>query len=283
MGSSIDTEAIGNSVENSVQNLTQNGWGVALKTVLFAVVILFACLIVKHILLKILKKALDKGHIEKSFHTFIFSGLNILLWFITILLVAESFGIKANSLLALVGVVGLAVSLSVKDSLSNLAGGMTILSTQPFKVGDYVEIGSTGGVILEIGMVYTKLNTMDNRRILVPNSLVVDAQVTNYSTEELRRIDIKLSASYDASVEKVKDTIQAVIAVQDKILPQPAPFARLSAYRDSAMEYTVRVWCKNDDYWDIYHDLLEQIKTAFDQEKISIPYPQLEVSLRRED
>lgn len=282
MGTSIDTEAIGDSVESGVQTITQNGWEGALKIVLWSLAILFVCLIVKHILLKILKKGLDKSRIEKSFHTFIFSGVNILLWFLTILLVAESLGIKANSLLALVGIAGLAVSLSVKDSLANLAGGMTILSTQPFKVGDYVEIGTTGGVVLEIGMVYTKLNTMDNRRILVPNSLVVDAQVTNYSTEELRRIDLKLTASYDASVEKVKNAIQAVIAAQEKILQTPAPFARLSSYGDSAMEYTVRVWCKNEDYWDIYYDLLEQIKTEFDRENISIPYPQLEVALRRE-
>ncbi len=280
MGTSLDTEAIGNTVETGVQALTKNGWSGALKIVLISMAVLVICLIVKHILLKILEKGLNKSRIEKSFHTFIFSGINILLWFITILLVAESFGIKANSLLALVGVIGLAISLAVKDSLANLAGGMTILSTQPFKVGDYVEIGSTGGSVLEIGMVYTKLNTLDNRRILVPNSLVVDAQVTNYSTEALRRIDLKLTASYDAPVEKVKETIQGVIAAQEKILEEPAPFARLSSYGDSAMEYTVRVWCNNADYWDIYHDLLEGIKTAFDREKISIPYPQLEVALR---
>ena len=178
-------------------------------------------------------------------------------------------------------ILGLAVSLSVKDSLSNLAGGLTILGTKPFKVGDYVEIGETGGTVQEIGLVYTKLTTIDNRRILMPNSLVVDAQVTNYTTEPLRRVDLTVSASYDAPVEKVKQTIQGVLKDHDKILLDPPPFARLSGYGDSAMEYTIRVWCENGDYWTVYHDLLEEIKTAFDREHISIPYPHLEVKLHQ--
>ena len=124
------------------------------------------------------------------------------------------------------------------SSLSNLAGGLTILGTKPFKVGDYVEIGETGGTVQEIGLVYTKLTTIDNRRILMPNSLVVDAQVTNYTTEPLRRVDLTVSASYDAPVEKVKQTIQGVLKDHDKILLDPPPFARLSGYGDSAMEYT---------------------------------------------
>ena len=197
-------------------------------------------------------------------------------------MVADALGINASSLLALVGVLGLAVSLSVKDSLSNLAGGLTILGTRPFKVGDYVEIGSNSGTIQEIGLVYTSLTTVDNRRILVPNSVVVDAEVTNYTAEPLRRVDLKVTASYDAPVERVKQTIQEVVNAHDLVLSDPPPFARLSEYGDSALEYVVRAWCANADYWTVYHDLLEQIKVAFDREGISIPYPHMEVKLRRE-
>lgn len=149
--------------------------------------LLVICLVIKAILLKLLDRGLNRfSQVEKSLHTFIRSMANILLWFITLMVVADSLGINASSLLALVSILGLAVSLSVKDSLSNLAGGLTILGTKPFKVGDYVEIGETGGTVQEIGLVYTKLTTIDNRRILMPNSLVVDAQVTNYTTEPLR-------------------------------------------------------------------------------------------------
>ena len=278
--STIDTETLENSVQTGVNQLLRGGWGEALKTILFALLLLVICLVIKAILLKLLDRGLNRfSQVEKSLHTFIRSMANILLWFITLMVVADSLGINASSLLALVSILGLAVSLSVKDSLSNLAGGLTILGTKPFKVGDYVEIGETGGTVQEIGLVYTKLTTIDNRRILMPNSLVVDAQVTNYTTEPLRRVDLTVSASYDAPVEKVKQTIQGVLKDHDKILLDPPPFARLSGYGDSAMEYTIRVWCENGDYWTVYHDLLEEIKTAFDREHISIPYPHLEVKL----
>lgn len=277
----IDTEALGESVDQGVKSLLGGGWEKALMTILFALVILAVCLIVKRIILKILDRGLDKSHVERSFHAFIRSGLNIVLWFITIMIVAESLGIKATSLLALVSIAGLAVSLSVQDTLANLAGGLTILSTQPFKVGDYVEIGTTAGKVQEIGMVYTKLTTLDNRRIVVPNSIVSDAQVTNYTTEPIRRVDLTVSTSYDAPVEKVKAAVQAVAADHEKVLLDPAPFVRLNAYGDSSLDYAVRVWCENADYWDVYHDMLEGIKAAFDREGISIPYPQVEVAIKK--
>lgn len=279
----IDTETLGDSVQEGVSNLFRSGWEGALKTILFALLLLVVCLVVKAILLKLLDRALDRlTQVEKSLHTFIRSMANILLWFVTLMVVADALGINASSLLALVGVLGLAVSLSVKDSLSNLAGGLTILGTRPFKVGDYVEIGSNSGTIQEIGLVYTSLTTVDNRRILVPNSVVVDAEVTNYTAEPLRRVDLKVTASYDAPVERVKQTIQEVVNAHELVLSDPPPFARLSEYGDSALEYVVRAWCANADYWTVYHDLLEQIKVAFDREGISIPYPHMEVKLRRE-
>ena len=275
MDTNIDTGQLESSVEAGVHTLMKNGWEGALKTILFAVILLVICLVVKAIVLKILDRGLDRfKQIEKSLHTFIRSMMNIILWFITLMIVAESLGINASSLLALVSIFGLAVSLSVKDSLANLAGGFTILSTRPFKVGDYVEIGSTGGTIREIGMVYTKLATLDNRIILMPNNVVVDA-------EDLRRVDLVVTAAYDAPVEQVKRTIAEVVDRHELTLSDPAPFIRLLRYGDSALEYAVRVWCANSDYWTIYHDLLEQIKEAFDAQRISIPYPQMEVTVRK--
>lgn len=279
----IDTESVQEmeqSVGAWVRAFLRGGWEEALKTVLFAALLLAVCLVVKAILLRLLDRALDKlTHVEKSLHTFIRSMANILLWFVTLMAVAESLGIDATSLLALVSILGLAVSLSVKDSLSNLAGGLTILGTKPFTVGDYVEIGDTGGTIREIGLVYTKLTTLDNRQILLPNSTVVEAKVVNYTSEPLRRVDLVVSASYDAPVEKVKATLQQVISSHPKVLLDPPPFARLTGFGESAMDYAVRVWCENPDYWTVYHDLLEGIKEAFDREGISIPYPQVEVKL----
>ncbi len=279
--SEIDTETLGESVDQGVKHLMQGGWSDALKTILFALLVLLICLIVKRVVLRVLDRGLDRGHMDRSFHGFIRSGLNVVLWFITIMIVAEMLGINATSLLALVSIAGLAISLSVQDTLSNLAGGLTILATHPFKVGDYVVIGSTAGTIQEIGMVYTKLTTPDNRRIVVPNSVVADAEVTNYTTEPLRRVDLVICASYEAPVELVKKTLQGILYSHEKVLMDPPPFARLNKHGDSALEYAVRAWCENADYWDVYHDLLEQIAETFDREGISIPYPQMEVSIKK--
>ena len=276
-----DTEALENSVETAINNLSRSGWEENLKVVIVAVLLLCVCLIVKRILLRVLDRGLDRGHIEKSFHSFIRSAVNIVLWFVTVAIVAQSLGINATSLIALVSIAGLAISLSVQDSLSNLAGGLTILSTKPFMVGDYVEIGDAAGTVVEIGMVHTKLNTTDNCRLVLPNSTVVSTQVRNYSAEPSRRVDLVVGASYDAPAERVKETLLEVVHAHKKVLQDPEPFARMSKHGDSAVEYTVRVWCETADYWEVYYDLLEQIKTAFDAQGIGIPYPQVEVYLHQ--
>lgn len=276
-----DTQELENSVETALTNLSRGGWEEGLKVVLVAVALLCVCLIVKRILLRVLDRGLDRGHIEKSFHAFIRSAVNIILWFVTVAIVAQSLGINATSLIALVSIAGLAISLSVQDSLSNLAGGLTILSTKPFMVGDYVEIGDAAGTVVEIGMVHTKLNTTDNCRLVLPNSTVVSTKVRNYSAEPRRRVDLVVGASYDAPAEQVKAVLLETITAHEKVLRDPEPFARMSKHGDSAVEYTVRVWCETADYWTVYHDLLEQIKDAFDAKGIGIPYPQVEVHLHR--
>lgn len=276
-----DTQELENSVETALTNLSRGGWEEGLKVVLVAVALLCVCLIVKRILLRVLDRGLDRGHIEKSFHAFIRSAVNIILWFVTVAIVAQSLGINATSLIALVSIAGLAISLSVQDSLSNLAGGLTILSTKPFMVGDYVEIGDAAGTVVEIGMVHTKLNTTDNCRLVLPNSTVVSTKVRNYSAEPHRRVDLVVGASYDAPAEQVKAVLLETITAHEKVLRDPEPFARMSKHGDSAVEYTVRVWCETADYWTVYHDLLEQIKDAFDAKGIGIPYPQVEVHLHR--
>lgn len=282
--SELDTSAIGSSVEQGVETLTRNGWEGALKLILTALVILAVCLVVKTVILRLLDRGLDRSHrIEKSFHTFLRSSVNILLWFLTVLLVAEALGFNARSLLALLGIVGLAISLSIQGSLSNLAGGITILTTQPFKVGDYVDIGDTGGTIEEIGMVHTKLVTPDDRRVILPNSTVVSAKVVNYSSEPRRRVDLTVGASYDDDAPTVERVLMELMRAHPRVLDDPAPFARLSGYGDSAVEYTLRAWVANEDYWTVYFDLLGQIKPAFAANGLSMPYPQREITICKQD
>ena len=274
-----DTEALTESVQNGASNFAGIGLAGILMLVLKAVIILVICLIIKNVLQKILNRGLEKSKIEKSFHTFIRSAVNIVLWFVIAMIVCQSLGVNLTVLVALVSIVGLALSLSVQDSLANLAGGITILATRPFKVGDFIEIGGTTGTVLEIGMVHTKLQTLDNRRVILPNSTVIGAEVQNYSAEPLRRVDISVSAPFGASIQKVNEVIEGVMNAHQLVLKDPAPFVRAEKFGEKGMDYTVRAWCKNADYWTVYFDLTQQIKEAFDQEGIAVPCGKMDVQV----
>ena len=282
MSTNIDTEALGESITEGWQELIKGGWEGAMKTIAFALLLLLVGLVVKRIVMTLVDRALGRSKIEPSFHKFIHSAVKILLWFVILTVVAEALGINATSLLALASIAGLALSLSVQDTLANLAGGLSILATHPFKVGDYVVIGTAEGYVREIGMVHTKLTTFDKRVVILPNSIVADAEVDNHSTEEIRRVQRTITASYEDPVETVKEVLVKEFSAHPAVLSDPAPYVRVSDFGDSAIEYTIRLWCKNGDYWTVYDDLMDMVKTAFDREGISIPYPQMEVRIKDE-
>lgn len=275
----INTSAISSQVSLTWNKLISGGFESLIKKAVIALVLLVACIIVKDLLIKGLNKGLEKSRIEKSLYAFLRSSAKILLWFVTVVIVVSSLGIDPTSLIAILSIAGLAISLSVQNSLSNLAGGITILITKPFAVGDYVEIGATAGIVQEIDMAYTKLNTMDNRRIFIPNSTVVGSQVTNYATESQRRVDLVFSASYEDSIENVKAAILSVIMNHPKTLKDPEPFVRVQGYKDNAIEYVTRVWCENADYLDVYYDIMEQTKAAFDANGIEMTYPHMNIHM----
>ena len=180
--------------------------------------------------------------------------------------------------MALASVLTLAVSLALQNMLANVIGGFTILSTTPFHSGDYVEIAGQAGTVNEINMTYTKLTTPDNKLISIPNSAVVAAQIVNYSSESSRRVDINVSASYDVPVQKVIDALVQAGTV-DKALTTPAPFAALVSYGESAINYSLRVWVNNADYWDVYFEVNQKVKKIFDEQGIAMTYPHLNVHL----
>ncbi|MBR2491129.1 MAG: mechanosensitive ion channel family protein [Ruminiclostridium sp.] len=280
MSASIDTEALGESITEGLEALTRHGWEGAMKTIAFALLLLVAGMVVKRIIMTLVDRALARSKIEPSFHKFIHSAVKILLWFVILTVVAEALGINATSLLALASIAGLAISLSVQDTLANLAGGLSILATHPFKVGDYVVIGSAQGYVREIGMVHTKLTTFDRQVVILPNRVVADAEVDNHSTEAIRRVQRTVTASYGDPVEKVKEVLIREFSAHPAVLAEPAPYVRVSDFGDSAIEYTIRLWCSNADYWTVYDDLMDMVKTAFDREGITIPFPQMEVRIK---
>ena len=247
-------------------------------SVLPAVIILVIGILLIRIVRKILTTALEKTKLEKAAHGLVKSVARVVLFVLLGLIVATKLGIDVTSIVALASVLTLAVSLALQNILANIIGGFTILYTQPFHSGDYVEIAGQAGTVEEINMTYTKLVTPDSKQISIPNSSVVASQIVNYSASETRRGDVNVSASYDAPVQKVIDAL-VLAGTLDNVLLDPAPFAAVSSYGDSAISYTLRVWVKNADYWDVYFAVNQNVKKIFDEQGIEMTYPHLNVHL----
>lgn len=250
---------------------------------LYLLLLFVVCLVAMKILFTLTDRAIKRLPVEKSLHTFIKSVTRILLWFLTILILADYIGIPVSSLLAVLGVVGLAVSLAVQGTLSNLAGGIMVLVSKPFVVGDYVEVNGVGGLAADIGLVYTQIKTFDNKIIFVPNGEISAEKIVNYTTQSQRRVDLKFDVAYEDDPEKVKRLMREVVGAHPKALFSPTPFIRTASLNESSVSYQLRVWCATEDYWDLYYDLLEQIRAAFDQNGISLTYNHLNVHLIHEE
>lgn len=239
-------------------------------TLLKALALTAVCLVATKLLLALTGRVLEKSKLDVSLHAIIRSTMKVLLIFLTILIVAPTLGIETSSLLAVLSIVGVAVSLSIQGILGNFFSGVTLLMSQPFKVGDYVTIGGQSGTIVETGITHTKLHTPDNQVILVPNSTVTSSTIVNVSTEERRRLDLTVRAGYDVPTEAVYAALAEAVQVP-QLLPEEPPVIRLSGYGDYAAEYTVRVWVRNEDYWDVCFDLLERIRASFREHRIEMP------------
>jgi small conductance mechanosensitive channel len=252
--------------------------GFALNRLLPAVILLLVGLIIIKLLLRIVKIMLSKSRLEKAAHSLIRSVVKVVLLVLLVLIVASSLGVDVTGIVALASVLTLAVSLSIQELLTNVFGGFTLLYTHPFAAGDFVEIAGQTGSIKEIGLAYTKLNTADNKLVSIPNSAVVSAEIINYTANGSRRAEIKVQASYDAPMD---DVLQALLDAADleTVMKDPAPFVAVSSYGDHAIEYVLRFWNKNEDYWSNYCTINKRIKEVFDARGISMTYPHLNVHL----
>lgn len=252
------------------------------SALLSAAVSLVVCLIAIKLLMKLVDKALSTStKIEGTLKGFVRSAVNILLWIIAVIVVANALGINTSSLVALVSVVGLALSLSVQNILTNLFAGLTLLVTKPFTAGDFVEAAGKSGVVNTVGLFYTQLHTLDNVAISIPNGDVTSSSITNYSREPVRRVDRIFSVSYDAPTETVKAALLEAIGRDERILADPAPFVRLMAYQGSSIDYVVRVWCNNADYWNVSFDLNENVRETFAAHGVEFTYDHLNVHIEK--
>ena len=232
------------------------------------------------VVLKVADKLFARSRMEKTIEKFLRSALRILMWALIFLIVAGSLGIDVSSMIALLSVASLAVTLAVQGALSNLASGIMLLSTHPFRVGDFVEVGTVSGTVQEIGMTYTQLMTFDRRTIFIPNSTVTSSNIVNYTMDGKRRVEIEVSASYDADIDRVKAALREALDTVGGFYEDPPYFIHVKGYGESAIEYSVRAYCKGDDYWEQYYALLEEIKRTFDKNGIPMTYPHLNVHIQ---
>lgn len=231
---------------------------------------------------KLLDKTLEKSPLEKTAHGLLKSVANIVLYVLLGLMIASTLGIDVSGVVALASVLSLAVSLSLQELLGNVIGGFTLLYTKPFTSGDFVEIAGQCGTVKEVGIAYTKLATPDNKTVSLPNSAVVAAQIINYTANGTRRVDIKVSASYDSPIDDVLEALKEAARVPTA-LADMEPFAGVKNYGDHAIEYELQLWSAASDFLPTTFAVNKRIKEVFDERGIQMTRPHLNVHLDKLD
>jgi small conductance mechanosensitive channel len=230
-------------------------------------------------LAKIVGKVLNKRSIDPTLTKFAVSLVKFALITFVIISAISQIGIETTSFVAVIGAAGLAVGFALQGSLSNFASGVMLMIFKPIKVGNYIEGGGAAGSVESIGIFVTTLVTPDNKVIYVPNSALTGTNITNYSAKDTRRVDMVFGIGYGDDIDKAKNVIKSVIDSDARILKNPAPQIVVSALADSSVNFNVRPWVNSTDYWGVYFDVTEQIKKNFDEQNISIPFPQRDIHM----
>ena len=251
-----------------------------IPNLLTAIIIALVGIFVVKIILKLVGKAFNKSKADVTVAKFVTSMIKALLTLILLIVILSSLGIPMTSLIAMLSVMGLAVSLAVQDSLSNVAGGLTIMSSQPFKVGDFIELDGISGVVDNISIVQTRLLTLDNKTTFIPNKVVSSGKIINYSTQDTRRVEIDFSIGYGDNFHNAIKYIEEIINAHEKILKTPEPTVRVNSLSAHSVDIAVRVWVESANYLNTKFDLLESVKDCFDENNISIPFNQLDVHIK---
>ena len=246
------------------------------RFILAIVFILIACKLVKVLTKKILS---TKGmlRLSKTMRSFLGHLISITLYIAVAVVTIMILGLDLTAFSAAIASVGLAIGLALQGGLSNIAGGVMVVSFKPFEVGDYISTPDASGTVTDIGIFYTTLTTPDNKRVVVPNGVISNSVIENYSSYDTRRIDFDFSISYKADIDVAKKVLFACAKADERILTDPEPRVMVTAHKESAINIRLRVWVATEDYWNVNFDMQEQVKRSFDQFGVEIPYPQLDV------
>jgi small conductance mechanosensitive channel len=254
------------------------GLDLAIK-VTTALAIYFVGKFIVRLVVKATATVMQKQEVDKTLETFICNLVRTVLMIVVIIAAIGAIGVETTSFIAIFGAAGLAVGLALQGSLSNFASGVLIILFRPYRVGDWIEAAGISGGVEQVQILTTILKTGDNKQIIVPNSQIMNSIITNYSANDTRRVDMVVGVSYDDDIDKVRKTLEELIAAEERILPEPAPTIAVSALADSSVNFIVRPWVKTSDYSGVKFDMTEAIKKRFDKDGISFPFPQQDVHL----
>jgi small conductance mechanosensitive channel len=251
--------------------------------VLLAIVLLVVGIIIINRLVRLMRRVMQKRETDPTLIPFLATLVSVLLKTMLIISVVDIVGVKTTSFVAVLGAMGLAVGLALQGSLANFAGGVLIMVFKPYKVGDYVQAQGEAGSVQAIQIFNTVLTTPDNVKIIIPNGAMSSGNITNYSAQETRRLDLVYGISYDDDIEKAKSILKEMAEADTRVLPDPAPFIAVKELADSSVNLLCRIWCKKEDYWDINFDWQGNVKLRFDKEGLTFPFPQRDVTLHQAD
>lgn len=257
-------------MDTIITNLTGMATAAGGKIVLALLVLIFGTILIKSIM-KFLKRSKFLNKVEGTVRTFTLSFCKAVLYVILVISIIGIMGVPMASVVAVLASAGVAVGLALQGALANLAGGIMLMIFKPFRQGDFISAADVDGVVKEVTLFYTIILTPDNKRVTVPNGSLMNANITDYSAEELRRVDLSFACSKNEAPAKVQDLMLAVISSTPNVLSSPEPFARISGGSNEAMEFTVRAWCKSQDYWDVYFTLTQKITEAMAENNIKAP------------
>lgn len=267
-----------------VNTLSTKAWelilGYAPKFILAVLVLVIGFWVIKGVR-NMLRRVFERRKVDPTLRPFLVKLVSVLLKVMLLVSVAGMVGIEVTSFIAVLGAAGLAIGLALQGSLANFAGGVLILLFKPYKVGDYIAAQGEAGMVSEIQIFNTILKTPDNQTIIIPNGPMANGNIKNYSTEEKRRLDMTFGISYDDNIDKAKKVLQGLIDKDKRILKTPTPQILLSELADSSVNFTLRMWLKKENYWDVHFEMMEHVKKSFDKHKISFPYPQMDVYMHK--
>jgi len=249
-------------------------WGI---NIAFALAIFIVGRMIVKTIIKVVRTIMEKTGTDIILIDFICAIANAILMLFIAIAALDQLGVDTTSLVAVIGAAGLAIGLSLQDSLKNFASGVMLIVFRPFTAGNFIEAGGVSGVVEKISIFSTLMRTGDNREVIVPNGAIYGGTITNYSARETRRIDMVFGIGYGDDIRKAKEIIQGVLDADERILDEPAPLVVVGELADSSVNFNVRPWVNSGDYWPVLFDTTEKIKLAFDDSGISIPYPQMDV------